>query len=209
MSPLVTVIIPTTHDRVHFNEAILNNFIRQDYIKKQVLFDYSQECIGKKRNDLCKRAMGEIIVHFDSDDIFSPNWISKSVEALLESEADIVGLSNFNFYDYEQDRAYEYNHRSNPVRYLSGATLCYWKRYWETTNFVNIQSGEDSGFMYEKAKKLAKLFDHKYKEGFLASIHPGNTCRRIIDNAVNYRMCAEEEKEEIKKRFGIISHRSD
>ncbi len=31
--------------------------------------------IGAKRNDLCRVARGEIIVHFDDDDYYSPHYV--------------------------------------------------------------------------------------------------------------------------------------
>lgn len=201
MPPLVTVIVPTTPERRGYNEAILNNFIRQDYISKEILFDHGEGCIGWKRNNLCNRAKGEILIHFDDDDKYADNWISKSVEAILYSGADIVGLSKLNMYDPVKDIAYEYFHNSTPVSFLSGATLCYRREYWERNNFENIQVGEDSVFMYDQRLKIAKIFDHGYVDGFLASIHSQNTSPRQLDNGFNYRMLREEEKEVIVKRF--------
>ena len=201
MNPLVTVIVPTTHERKSYNEAILNNFIQQDYLSKHIIFDYREGTIGEKRNRLCHKAVGDIIVHGDSDDLYAKNWITKSVEALLESEADIVGLSKCHFYDPIQDRAYEYNHAGNPTSYLVGATLCYRKSFWERNPFADFQVGEDALFCTGSVGRRATLFNHGYQEGFLASIHPNNTSPRVLDNAINYRMCSEEEKEVIVKRF--------
>ena len=210
MKPLVSIIIPSTHARREYNEAILNNFIQQTYIHKEVLFDFGEGCIGWKRNNLCKRAKGELILHFDDDDKYEKDWISKSVEALLASESDIVGLSKLNMYDPVKDIAYQYFHNSTPVSFLSGATLCYRKSYWERNNFQNIQIGEDSVFMYDRGRQLAKIFDHGYVDGFLASIHSGNTSPRQLDNGFNYRMLNDFERDKIVERFfGSKVQRSD
>lgn len=198
--PLVSVICPTTHDRKSYNETILNNFIRQDYINKKLTFDYNSGTIGDKRNRLCEAAVGEVICHFDSDDIYSDDWISESVRSLLVSRADIVGLSQLNFYDQAKQAGYQYTY-NDPVRpWVAGATMCYLKSFWEKNRFVRWQTGEDQMFCNGAAGGIPKIYDHGYIEGFLASIHEGNTSRRQLYNP-RYRRMSEQEEEEIRRRF--------
>lgn len=86
---LVSVICPTTHDRN--NELIKEIFEAQDYPNKELIFDYNEGSIGLKRNRCIDVSSGEIILHFDSDDWYAPDYITKSVNHLIESKAQIMG----------------------------------------------------------------------------------------------------------------------
>ncbi len=195
--PFVSVIIPTTHDRKKYNEDILNMYCRQDYPYKELLWDFSDEKIGTKRNMLCGRARGEVIVHFDSDDKYGDDWISRSVQCLIEKEADIVGLRKLNFYNEVTGEGWAYTYPSNMRAWCAGATLCYWRSYWERTLFYGIQVSEDTTF----TNRTSNIWAHDYVEGFLASIHEGNTSRRNLGDGSSFRRCSEEENIKIRKRF--------
>ncbi len=173
MYPLVTVITPSTIHRDAFNEQIKKMFALQDYPNKEHLFDLSPGNIGEKRNGLCEHAKGEIIIHFDSDDEYSPDWISRSVEALMKSGKDIAGLARALFYDKSANKFWFYTYP--PGQGLHGATLCYYKKFWEQNKFMNMQVGEDSQFI--RGKDYAA---HRYTAGFTATIHEGNTSPRNI-----------------------------
>lgn len=165
--PLVSIICPTTHDRAHFNGRILEMFRQQDYPNKEILFSYADGNVGHKRNLLCAAASGEIIVHFDSDDWYASNWVTEAVTSLLNSEADIVGLSSAIFEQEDgQQWRYDYPEHSN----IHGGTMCYRKSFWEAHKFDNMQVGEDSRFAGK-----GRLFSHGYVDGFIATIHSGNT----------------------------------
>lgn len=51
--------------------------------------------IGEKRNRLIEAARGELIVHFDDDDYYAPNYVSRRVAQLTAGEWDLVGLTGF------------------------------------------------------------------------------------------------------------------
>lgn len=205
--PFITVIVPTTHERKHWNEQILNQYIAQDYHPKEILFDYNHGTIGEKRNRLCNISKGDIIFHFDSDDAYASDWITKSVADLIESKADIAGLSNVNFYDYIKDEAwgYDYYKGQNKWHYeqawVCGATMCYWKKFWERHPFKDVQVGEDGAFVTANSGETIRIASHDYVDGFLASIHPGNTSGRQLYSNPRYTRLSEEEKERIKRRF--------
>lgn len=200
MQPFVTVIVPTTHDRKDFNEKILNNYIRQDYHDKHILFDYGEETIGYKRNRLCQKAPGQIIVHMDSDDKYADDWISKSVLALLENQADVTGLKELDFFEPIAAQGWKYTYANDSRPWVAGATMVYWKSFWEKCEFMNINQNEDGMFLSGRCGVKPRIFAHDYVEGFLASIHEGNTSKRQVDN-VRYRRMSEQEEEDIKERF--------
>lgn len=195
--PIVSVIVPTTHDRKEYNERILNNFIRQDYQQKHLMFDFNSGTIGEKRNRLCKSAIGEIIIHMDSDDWYSDNWITKSVFDLQISKADIIGMTKFYLYDPVLDAAWMYTYHPAGSPWVTGATMCYRKEFWDANNFPPLQIGEDAGFCC----KTKNIVAHNYAEGFIATIHSANTSKKLLHNEANYRRCTDAEEIEIRKRY--------
>lgn len=199
--PIVSVICPTTHDRVAFNRRIHQLYLKQDYPYKHLLFDYEDGTVGAKRNRLCDRAIGDVIISLDSDDLYKPDWITRSVASLVDNEADITGLSNLYFCEVTNDFAtweYSYINPLNP--YVAGATMCYWKNIWKSNPFKEINIGEDNLFLFESKQKL-KIVPHDYKDGFLATLHPGNTYIKPVANCINYRRLSEEEERKIRSSW--------
>lgn len=164
--PLVSIITPTTASRSAYLERLFALIRLQDYPNIEHVIEYGDGTTGAKRNVCCERARGSIIVTMDDDDSYAPDWISKSVNALLSSRADIVGLSSALFQYGQELWRYDYPTHEN----IHGATMCYKREYWEQHKFANIQVGEDTTFT-----KGAKLFSHGYIEGFTATIHDSNT----------------------------------
>ncbi len=173
MYPLVSVITPTTTDREQFNERIKQIFESQDYPNKEHLLDYDSGNVGEKRNRLCKCAKGSIILHMDSDDHYAPDWISRSVYALYSTDKDIVGLSTAVFHSPSLNKSWHYVYPPNEN--LIGATLCYKKSFWEQKKFNNIMEGEDNDFI-----RGSRFAAHDYINGFIATIHEGNTSPKNI-----------------------------
>lgn len=168
MRPLVSVITPTTHDRAAFNERMLKVFAAQDYPNKEHLVSYEDVTLGQKMNKLCAAASGEIILNIDSDDTFAPDWITKSVDALLQSKADIVGLKKAYFYDYGNDFTYAYTYPPD-TKNIHGGTMCHTKEYWRRNPYISLMVGYDHIFCNK-----ANTFDIGYSDGFIATIHKGN-----------------------------------
>ncbi|WP_175470685.1 glycosyltransferase family 2 protein [Pedobacter hartonius] len=127
--------------------------------------------IGTKRNIACEKASGSIIMHWDDDDWYAPNWITYQVNAMLNAEADICGLSHVQFYSIKENRYYIKKNTDAKRNWLCGATLAYRKSFWNKNPFRNIHIGEDILFV---RNKNASVFAHGYFEGFLAIVHADN-----------------------------------
>lgn len=162
----VTVITPTTPDREPFNERIRALVEYQDYPFIEHLFDYGDGTIGEKRNRLCEKATGEIIIHFDSDDLYAPDWVSRCVRELQDKIC--TGLRQFYYHDVLNDKGYLYSYPQNAQPYLGEATLAYYKSHWVKNPHLPIQSGECRNLL-----KGAK--EHSYIYGFVATLTGGNT----------------------------------
>ncbi len=118
---LVSCIMPTSAARSLFIPLAVRFFSRQDYPHAElIIVDDSPQpqhhlipalpsvvyihvpqrfsTIGAKRNYACAQAKGNIILHWDDDDWYAPDWISKQVAALENTPAGICGLSALHFF---------------------------------------------------------------------------------------------------------------
>lgn len=192
-SPTVTVITPTTEDRAHFNERCIEQVQKQDYPNIiEHLFDYSHFMIGRKLNNLCNQSLGEIIIRIDSDDIYSSDWVSRSVEALITSPYVITGLREGYF--ISDDRIYQNIYPKGSQPCLLGATMCFYRSIWnqeipmkEDGTYhlkfnTNKPHGEDVIFCDDISKAGMLVGEHNYIEGFLATVHENNTSVKRLGN---------------------------
>jgi glycosyltransferase involved in cell wall biosynthesis len=188
--PLVTAIMPTRGRRGWAVEA-LRMFEAQTYPAKQIVIvdDFSDPSfeeappdvvyvlapgltIGGKRNLACSRADGQIICHWDSDDMYGPERIASQVAQLLASEADLVGYHIMPFIESDGQRR-DFMYHGSPS-YPIGVSLMYWRDSWAAKPFPAENIGEDSAFL---AGRKCAAFDGS--DGLIvARIHNGNTSEK-------------------------------
>ena len=198
--PLVSCIMPTAN-RQKFVPLAIEYFLKQDYPNRELIiiddgkesvadlvpndpsikYYYSEPIgtIGVKRNYACERSSGEIIMYWDDDDWYAPDWISRQVEAQLTSGADITGLNRVFFYSPSLNQRWMYEDLDEDKPWLCGATMAFKKSLWETHPFVDIQVGEDYDFVWNSE---AKIYAFDYLNGFCAILHPNNTSIKPIEN---------------------------
>lgn len=204
LKPLVSCIMPTANREKYIPHAI-KYFLEQDYLNKElVIIDDGERpiehlvpkkpnilyfyippvgSIGLKRNYACQQAHGDIIIHWDDDDWHAKDWISAEVHFLLTSGADIVGMQHIHYYSAIDNRSRTvirmYSDGPNPMDWVHGATLAYWRSFWKMHPFKDLQRGEDDEFIQNSG---AKLFIHDYRDGFICILHPHNTVFRAFEN---------------------------
>jgi len=199
--PLVTCIMPTAN-RKKFRTISIHNFLQQDYSNAELIiiddgvepyldlipnhpkvhFHYSSESLGTigiKRNIACEKAKGEIIMHWDDDDWYELDWISRQVNALETSGADITGLNHIKYFSMLTEQSFFYQNSDAIKPWLCGATLAYRKSLWYKYHFVDLQVGEDSDFLLNSGGTIYTL---NYPAGFMAVIHSTNTSIKQLDN---------------------------
>lgn len=170
--PLVSIITPVTAARAQYEPGLNAMVAAQDYPHIEHIYIREEGLtIGAKRNLGCERAQGDIILHMDSDDWYSPGWVSSQVAALLQTGADIVGLKELYFYHEQQHRAWIYKW-DEARAWVAGGTMCYHKSFWQKHKFQDIQLGEDNYFVWTEGAKVAA---NDYLEGFVARLHSGNS----------------------------------
>ncbi|WP_175470683.1 glycosyltransferase family 2 protein [Pedobacter hartonius] len=191
--PLVSCIMPTAN-RANFIPSAINNFLKQNYPYKELIiiddgtipikdivpnlynirYFYTNpfESIGFKRNYACQKAAGIIIMHWDDDDWYSEDWITYQVDELRNSKADICGLDQVQFYSPIEDKYWMSKNLNSKRPWLSGATLAYWKSFWEKHPFKDMKIKEDDDFVRSSE---ANVYAHNYYQGFIATLHAHNT----------------------------------
>lgn len=199
--PSVSVLVPTTHDRGGFNDRIKHIFNSQDYPRKHLMLDYSDGFIGDKLNRMCESTLTDICLRMDSDDLYAYDWISWSVKVLQENDASVVGLSTLFFYNLHSGQAWRYSYGNSKPTWVAGATLCFWRHFWRTNPFPSVKTAEDNQFVWNAAQK-GKVVAHDYVDGFMATIHPGNTSPRVLGD-LRYSMCHPDVEEDIRSRWSV------
>jgi len=131
------------------------------YVYVDLAGTLSQLTIGAKRNLAVSLAHGEIIAHWDDDDYYAPDRLSRQVAPLLAGEADISGLAMDGVLDLNEMAAW----RCGPTLHneifalgVHGGTLLYRKSLWgQTAAFQNSSSGEDGAFLRLVLSQGARL----------------------------------------------------
>jgi glycosyltransferase involved in cell wall biosynthesis len=199
-NPHVTCIMPTA-DRPKFIPLSISYFLDQGYEDAELVivddgkksveslvpdhprirYFYTEPIgsIGLKRNYACNLAQGKVIMHWDDDDWYGPDWIYFQVKALEESKADICGLNTITFFSPLKGQFWKYADTKGEHPWLSGATMAYRKSFWEEHPFKDIQIGEDYDYIWNNG---ATIFAHDYTDGFIATLHSSNTTLKPFED---------------------------
>jgi len=124
--------------------------------------------IGAKRNELCRAAQGEVIVHFDDDDFYGSQYVARMLSFMTDRNADFVKLFGFflhhrprnllAYWDLETDFPMHFllapNHPPQAVRnngqmsgkWGYGFSYVFSRRVWEAIQFPDRNHGEDQPF---------------------------------------------------------------
>lgn len=164
--------IPTGYDHLYSNSR-KTHYWNSDHPVDSIYGDIIEipysGTIGAKRNKCCNCATGDIIAHFDSDDHYAPDYLSRTYAHLIEYKADCTGLSSAYFYRPKAE-VWLYKYQGHQP-YCIGSGMMYYKRVWENNHFKDLSEGEDAKF----CANAGRVKPHNYIDGFLAMIHGKNT----------------------------------
>jgi O-antigen biosynthesis protein len=199
---LVSAIMPT-RSRPALSRVALNCFLRQTYEPKElVIIDDNDDPsfrtspaiegvrylrtakmdLGLKRNALCDAALGEIVIHFDSDDWSAPERMSDQVDRLLKSGRPLTGYNTLLFWDEVNGAGYSWK-VSHPPRVrtmdgvletVCGASMCYHRSFWRTHPFPDVEVGED-GHLEAAAQRRGGVSSEESRGLLVARVHGKNT----------------------------------
>lgn len=118
--------------------------------------------IGEKRNMLCERARGEVIVQFDDDDYYAPNYLSTLAGFIETSEADMVSLQGWFVYDMRHKAfGYRVATRKTGLHFIYGPRGMSAINYTQANNqiFELSHFGYGFSYAYRKAAWASVRFD--------------------------------------------------
>jgi glycosyltransferase involved in cell wall biosynthesis len=210
--PPVSCLMPTL-DRRAFVPLAIEGFLGQDYPERElVILDDGDDpvadlipddprvryerlerrtVLGAKRNLACQATRGEVLLHWDDDDWYAPDRISRQVRALDAAGADVCGVSSLLFYDPRGGAAWRYAYPERSGRpWVAGSSLCYRRGFWERNPFPPIATGEDTRFLWgSRSRNVLALRD----EPLLVAILHGANTERIRTSGSRWRRAAESE----------------
>ena len=225
ISGTVSVITPT-RNRHSFLKNALTYFRSQDYknIEWHILDDSPQGTeslndiddrnifyqhvdrqlpIGEKRNILIEKAKGEVIVQFDDDDYYAPNYVRSMIAALTDRDADMINLRGwflydvrshfFGYWDLMQKTGPHYccdwtgvtatmftaenNRALEKTHFGYGFSYIFKKQVWEAVKFPAINWNEDGEFSLHAQCKFKVAGVHDTTGLCLHILHPHSTSR--------------------------------
>lgn len=200
--PLISCIMPTTGARRSFLHSTLQSFLEQDYPAKELVIvdepgyeapirlsrlypkvqlatlnTHLPVTIGAKRNLAVSLARGDVICHWDDDDDYSPDRLSRQAEPILSGQADVTGFP----IEYVLDETV------SPARIwtcspalsarlfpcgVHGGTLMYRRALWNPmAAFANVNSGEDGDFLRLLLARGARLMPVENHGSFIYVRH--------------------------------------
>ena len=187
-----------TANRRRFVPLAIAYFLRQEYAERElVIVDDGSDpvedlipadprirylriaagmSLGAKRNFACEQSRGAVIAHWDDDDWQSPRRLAVQMDAMRDESIEVCGIDHLLFYQPETARAWEYTYPAGQRCWLSGSTLVYRRRFWETHRFASINAGEDAKFVWSGEPRVMRtLGDHTFHVGM---VHGRNTSRK-------------------------------
>ena len=185
----VSILIPTFNRR-RFSELITHNIISQTYpfIKEVIVADdgYDDErlnlklpysilyykvprmTIGDKRNFLMSKASGDYLAHFDTDDMYSRDYLSSSIFNLIKTGKGLSGSSDMLMMDTATKTTYK--QRCINMDMINEATMCYTKSYADKHKFSNKMSSEGISFC-----EIKEITETPIEEIMVCLAHDSNT----------------------------------
>jgi glycosyltransferase involved in cell wall biosynthesis len=190
--PLASCIMPTA-DRRPFIPTAIATFLAQDYPRKElVVIDdgadpvadlmpaddrvryirtEGRQNVGVKRNIACREALGDYILHWDDDDWYPPDRISRQIRALLDSGAEICGSSALYYHNPASGQAFQYRYQGSVAAWMGA--LAYPRQVWAAHPFDDMRVAEDVKFL-SRIPAGARV-DLKDPAISVATIHASNT----------------------------------
>lgn len=149
MNNVITIITPTLPDRSGLLDRCIS-FVRQQRDKcnfeiEHIILSDTHRSIGQKLNAGVMEAAGDIIVRFDDDDIYRPEYVKTAVSVLTSSGADIAGVKTAYMYRAGDGRMWFYDYRGSQP-YVMGSGSCFWRHRAILNPYPNSSYGEDALF---------------------------------------------------------------
>lgn len=202
--------MPTTHARRDFVRQSIKYFNEQDYPNKElIIIDGDDEGgktvygvvpvqdnieyvyinlggaelhlpLGAKRNLGCSLAKGQIICHWDDDDYYGPERLSRQVAPLLQNANHVTALKMSLLFNVQSGSLWvcsEQEHKQLFDHDVRAATLMYHASYWRNTplKYPDLSRGEDVIFLGRLRSLGAHLMPLSDFTSYVCVRHGANT----------------------------------
>jgi glycosyltransferase involved in cell wall biosynthesis len=178
--PLVSCVMPT-RGRPSFVAQSIAYFRRQDYPHRELIIVHEDEAdlpgviddpsirvvrtaqrsIGAKRSEGTRAARGAIIAHWDDDDWYGDERLSRQVAPIRRGVADITGLNDILFMALQSGEFWAVTRelfRRLFMENVSGGTLVFRREVWERSGpYPATSLREDADFMAKAMSQGARL----------------------------------------------------
>lgn len=187
----VSIVIPTFNRR-KFSDLISLNIRKQTYpfIKEIIVADDGDNSerlvldvpytvlyykvprmtIGEKRNFLISKCSSEYIAHMDTDDIYNPDYLSKSIFNLIKTGKNVSGSADMLMYNIETKKTY--GQKCIYLDLLNEATMVYRKSYTDKHKYSNTMSSEGLAFL---TGALTEINETAIEDIMVCLCHSSNT----------------------------------
>ena len=147
--------------------------------------------LGKCLNFAAARATFNIIAKFDDDDYYGPKYLSDSIKAFYEVEADVIGkLTSYVYFQKEQILAIRHQGNENSyVKRIDGPSIIFKKSVLSKVRFRDISRGEDNWFCQDCLNRGIKIYSvNRFHHIYMR--HPNNEEHTwSIENEKLLKMC--------------------
>lgn len=153
------------------------------------LYQQKHQTIGEKRNLAIQHASGDIICHFDDDDLYAPEYIATMVAAMEAEDADFVKLSSWLVHDLQTDQTGLFD-ADTPMPHPTlgalreqflftyGFSFLYRKALFPTFSFLATSWGEDQDILRRVRDAGKTLALHRDLAGICLHNQHGENCSR-------------------------------
>jgi O-antigen biosynthesis protein len=198
-APLVSCVMPT-RGRPGFVAQSIRYFQRQDWPERELVIihedaadlpatidDPRVRCIrvlpgtilGAKRNEAVRQARGEFIAHWDDDDWYGEQRLSRQLAPLLQGMADVSALNELLLLSLARGEFWAptpalFNRMF--VQNVSGGTLVFRRELWQRHGpYPDISLREDADFLMQLLQGGARLCRVPGRELCVYVRHEDNT----------------------------------
>lgn len=173
-TPLISCVMLTA-DRPRLAGRAIRSFLTQTWPNKElIIFDTGKKSlplrlipnvgfyhapprtIGEMRNAAISRCSGNVIAHWDDDDVSAPTRLAEQYELLWASDAQIVGYSSMFFHRVKAKEWWLYH---GDVEHAIGASLMYRRTTWENRRFPDLHIAEDMAF--QLGRRVVTAYGHR------------------------------------------------
>jgi glycosyltransferase involved in cell wall biosynthesis len=117
--------------------------------------------VGSARNIGHEAAVGDIVVHWDDDDFYSPWRVERQLQALRHG--NVTACDRCLVYDLVTRRGFHHANCSAAPFYFSAGTIAYWRAEMPDPPFLPLPLGEDDKFFQREAPRLvSSLLEDDY-----------------------------------------------